>query len=623
VLAPASLSQILINLSLLSKSEGRSAEALTILDEAFALLPKSGYRTTRLRLFINRGILLNHLGQIEKARDCFLSAQKLSQDTGEGVFLAMSYTNLGHVYRALGNHALAGEFYEESLQIARSEKSDRQVCLAMEFLAENLAEQRRFSEALPIIEGAIQLASRLARHGDLMMETLRRRGEIYAGMGSIPNALLDLSRARQLCLARGEVREGILAERGACLNAPEVDLSKIVSVLRRLDDIGDRLEHARTVVLTLESGRFGDVARERLAGAIARAREFFEESGNGFWAERLYTQLAHRSGYERLPDSASGGPARRPTTNSSLYAQALSGARLAARSNQPALVLGETGSGKEVISLLIHQQSARKDKPFVAINCGALPENLFESELFGHVRGAFTGAERDKSGLLEMADGGTAFLDEVADLPPHTQVKLLRFLDCGELRRLGDTKVRKLDTRIIAATNKNLHDLVGRGRFREDLFYRLNVFQVDVPPLRLRREDIWPLAQEFLVRESHSRLPIHVSDELKKWMLEYDWPGNVRELLNLCRYLSTHAWGKPEIAMADLPPNLRSTSTTRTDGGTTFEREKAEFERAQILKALQETGGNISAAARLLGAGRNRLARRIRDLNIAKEDLRL
>jgi DNA-binding NtrC family response regulator len=618
------LSQVLVNLALVAKNEGGMATALAYFDEAAAILPRGRYTEVWVRLLINRGVCLYKVGQISGARTSFLEAHSLLSRTSDSIHRAMIDNNLGHIYRAQGNLAVAEEHYRSALHLSENRGLPRQESLSLEFLGEILTEQGRHVEALAALNRALTIAKDLGTRGDLVMEILRRRGEAHLLAGATSDGLRDLDECIQLCVARGEARERALAERASCI-ARKMPLDqfeiRIREVLDAIQRTGDRFEFARTICLIIEDARLPLAKHSWLRESAATAIHYLVQMGNRAWSDRVQSALYSQDA--TIPRASLGEAGPRHTTNSSLYAQALSGARLAARSDQPALVLGETGSGKEVISLLIHQQSARKDKPFVAINCGALPENLFESELFGHVRGAFTGAERDKSGLLEMADGGTAFLDEVADLPPHTQVKLLRFLDCGELRRLGDTKVRKLDTRIIAATNKNLHDLVGRGRFREDLFYRLNVFQVDVPPLRLRREDIWPLAQEFLVRESHSRLPIHVSDELKKWMLEYDWPGNVRELLNLCRYLSTHAWGKPEIAMADLPPNLRSTSTTRTDGGTTFEREKAEFERAQILKALQETGGNISAAARLLGAGRNRLARRIRDLSIAKEDLRL
>ena len=202
------------------------------------------------------------------------------------------------------------------------------------------------------------------------------------------------------------------------------------------------------------------------------------------------------------------------------------------------LITGESGTGKELIARAIVFNSDRKDKPYVTINCGAIPENLLESELFGHVRGAFTGAVKDHQGLLEAADGGTLFLDEVGEIPPAAQVKLLRFLQEGESRRVGDTRVRKFDVRIIAATNRDLEEAVRNGSFREDLFFRLNVIPVLLPPLRERKEDIPPLAAHLFQRlcDAHSRNVTGLSPEALRAFMNYGWPGNAREMENVIEY---------------------------------------------------------------------------------------
>ena len=212
-------------------------------------------------------------------------------------------------------------------------------------------------------------------------------------------------------------------------------------------------------------------------------------------------------------------------------------------------------------------------------------------------------------------------LDEIGDLPAHVQVKLLRFLDRYESRRVGEHRVRTVDVRILAATHKNLQQMVEDGGFREDLFYRLKVFQVDVPALRQRREDIPSLAQQFLQEDWKSSLPIQISPDLMLWMDRYNWPGNVRELRNLCRYLSARCWGKPEVGVQDLPQDLQRACHDLLGGTETsmFEREKHELERTQILRALQQSSGNISEASRLLGLGRNYVARKIRDYRIERE----
>jgi len=224
------------------------------------------------------------------------------------------------------------------------------------------------------------------------------------------------------------------------------------------------------------------------------------------------------------------------------------------------LITGESGTGKELIARAVVFNSDRKDKPYVTINCGAIPENLLESELFGHVRGAFTGAVRDHQGLLEAADGGTLFLDEVGEIPPAAQVKLLRFLQEGESRRVGDTRVRKFDVRIIAATNRDLEEAVRDGSFREDLFFRLNVIPIFLPPLRERKEDIPPLAAHLFQRlcDAHSRNVTGLSPEALKAFMNYSWPGNVREMENVIEYaLHLTDEGNP-IRPEQLPAKLAS-----------------------------------------------------------------
>ncbi|OGP51080.1 MAG: hypothetical protein A2Y79_00585 [Deltaproteobacteria bacterium RBG_13_43_22] len=224
------------------------------------------------------------------------------------------------------------------------------------------------------------------------------------------------------------------------------------------------------------------------------------------------------------------------------------------------LITGESGTGKELIARAIVFNSDRKDKPFVTVNCGAIPENLLESELFGHVRGSFTGAIKDHKGLIETADSGTLFLDEVGEIPLPVQVKLLRFLQEGETRRVGDTKVRKFDVRIISATNRNLEEAIRDGIFREDLFFRLNVIPIFLPPLRERKEDIPPLANHLLQRlcDAHSRNVTGISSQTLRAFMTYPWPGNVREMENVIEYtLHLTDEGNP-IRPEQLPPKLLS-----------------------------------------------------------------
>jgi two-component system, NtrC family, response regulator HydG len=284
-----------------------------------------------------------------------------------------------------------------------------------------------------------------------------------------------------------------------------------------------------------------------------------------------------------------------------------------ASSSATLLILGESGSGKEGVAKAIHQGSTRKAGPFVAVNCASLPETLLESELFGYERGAFTGAAGRKEGRFELADGGTLFLDEIGDLSPVTQPKILRVLQEGEFERLGGTRTIRVDVRIVAATNQDLSQMVKEKRFREDLFYRLNVITIHVPPLRDRREDIPVLAQHFLriyAAKNNRRLD-GLTDEAIKRLEGYAWPGNVRELENVIERGVVLARSS-QMDVADLPPEIAG-ATPLPEGvisvriGTPL----AEIEQRLLDATLAATGGNKTLAAKLLGIDVRTVARKL------------
>ncbi|MDE2510514.1 MAG: sigma-54-dependent Fis family transcriptional regulator [Elusimicrobia bacterium] len=279
------------------------------------------------------------------------------------------------------------------------------------------------------------------------------------------------------------------------------------------------------------------------------------------------------------------------------------------------LILGESGTGKELIARALHEKSARRNGAFVAVNCGALPEGLLESELFGHVRGAFTGAERSKRGLFEEASGGTLFLDEISETTPGLQVKLLRALQEGEVRRVGDNHPVKVTGRLVAATNKDLVKLVAEGKFREDLYYRLKVFPIDLPPLRERPEDILPLAEHFL-RKAKKKLggtASKFSPEAADALRRYRWPGNVRELEHVVERVMIMAGGAA-VASGDLPPEMLPGGTApaavKDKGGAGGTLEAAERRHVQLV--LEACGGNQAEAAKRLGVARNTLWRKLK-----------
>jgi PAS domain S-box-containing protein len=271
----------------------------------------------------------------------------------------------------------------------------------------------------------------------------------------------------------------------------------------------------------------------------------------------------------------------------------------------PVHISGETGTGKELVADAIHNESARNGAPFVPINCGALPEGLIESELFGHVKGAFSGAIRDKKGRFEMADKGTAFLDEIAELSNTMQAKLLRFLQEGKFERVGGEQTIAVNVRVISATNKNLREAVKQGRFREDLFYRLNVIPIHIPPLRERRIDIPLLVEHFLheAAERYGRIPLRISSQALARMMDYAWPGNVRELQNAIQFAFVKC-NDQIIEVEHLPLELRENLTACVRRGPA---QKLDFE--GVKSALIKSGGNKAKAARILGVGRATLYR--------------
>jgi two-component system response regulator AtoC len=346
------------------------------------------------------------------------------------------------------------------------------------------------------------------------------------------------------------------------------------------------------VVLTLRKAE----EREKLRREVSRLRQRVK-------ADQRYPEIVAKSAGMREAIELATKVAQHPST---------------------VLITGESGTGKELIARLIHAASPRAGRPFVPINCGAIPENLLESELFGHARGAFTGAHVDRAGLFEEADGGTLFLDEIGELPSQLQVKLLRALQEGEIRRVGDSSARRVDVRIIAATARDLEQEVREGNFRSDLYYRINVVRIHLPPLRQRSEDIPPFIRHFRERFS-KQLGIKVTGfepSSMKLLLAHPWYGNVRQLENVVERAMVLAEG-PTIKPEDLPDFVRHPQAavegpleTLPVDELSIKKQTAELERRLIGRALQITDGNRTKAAELLDLSYRALLYKIRDYGL-------
>ncbi len=304
-------------------------------------------------------------------------------------------------------------------------------------------------------------------------------------------------------------------------------------------------------------------------------------------------------------------PTDRPTGKNRSFVEVLKLAETVAPTESTVLITGESGSGKEVLARYIHALSGRAEATFLSVNCGALPEGLLESELFGHVKGAFTGAVRDKMGLFEAANGGTLFLDEISEMSPATQVRLLRALQEREVIPVGSTEVRQIDVRIMAATNADLNEEIRRGGFRSDVYYRLNVIALQLPPLRERKDDIPILAHRFLVSLAEREGEKTLGEDVLEALCAYDWPGNVRELENALERAAVVA-SKPEISVADLPEGVRATDTKPLVTDHLPSNPSMEvIERAYIQWVLTAEGGNKSKAAEVLGIDPSTLYRKL------------
>jgi two-component system, NtrC family, response regulator HydG len=367
---------------------------------------------------------------------------------------------------------------------------------------------------------------------------------------------------------------------------------------------------------TVEAIKSATVLRDecgRLTGAVETMRDISELVHQEEKINRLRFTLKVQSGNSGI-------------VGSSVHVQRLLDLiQEVAQSEAPVLIYGESGVGKELVAQAIHDLGKRSEGPFVKVNCASLNENLLESELFGHVKGAFTGADRNRVGRFEAASSGTIFLDEIGDVPSLMQVKLLRVLEAKEIERVGDLRAIPVDARVVTATNKELENMVAQGAFRSDLFFRINVIPVFVPPLRQRKEDIPLLAQTFIdqIASRSNKSIVGLDQEALDIMLNYNWPGNVRELRNVIEYafvMCREGLIGPEHVVHRINsrvgnPPMQSFCQTRSSGNDFFEG-KHHRERTRLLEALREAGGNQTEAARILGISRVTVWKRMKRLGI-------
>ncbi|MHA7880361.1 MAG: nitrogen regulation protein NR(I) [Saccharospirillum sp.] len=460
--------------------------------------------------------------------------------------------------------------------------------------------------------------------------------------------IVDDDRSIRWVLERAFDRQGIESEsfesgesllRQLDQNPPDAIISDVrmegIDGLELLGRIHDRQPHLPVIIMTAHSDLDSAVASFQ-GGA-------FEYLPKPFDVEEAVALVLRAIEHKRQKQTTSEPAAPLPNTEIIGEAPAMQEVFRAigrlSQSNITVLINGESGTGKELVAQALHRHSPRREYPFIALNMAAIPRDLMESELFGHEKGAFTGAQGQRRGRFEQADGGTLFLDEIGDMPAETQTRLLRVLADGEFYRVGGHTSVRVDVRIIAATHQNLEQLVKAGRFREDLFHRLNVIRIHLPRLADRREDI-PRLLEFFLHKAADELGVEpkvLRPETESYLSRLPWPGNVRQLENICRWITVMASGR-EVLVSDLPPELMEDSDAPVASENWehslrnwADRELARgerrlldnavpaFERVMIETALKHTAGRRRDAAELLGWGRNTLTRKIKELGMEAE----
>ena len=598
---------------------------------------------------LNLGIVLYRRGRFEEARACIERARSIFNDIGWNIGECRSLLARGNVEKFLRNIHEAKRNYGKAMKIARVHGYVREQALAHEFLGELDVIRGCFESALERYRESLQLALSLGPAHDIEVEVRRRIGELHVSRGEHEEALRWLNEGLELSRRiRERFEEGAILRTMGVANARSGYKAEarqyFDQALEALRSVGARFEIAMTYLLSVESllvehdSDEGRICPQSDAGAdcleeawnmLVEASHLFAEAGAAYWKKRTIRLLSRFDPFrqKRIGESeicTVGDSLVRLKHNeayllndgfvcvSDAMRRVLDHARFSAECSRPVLIMGETGTGKEVIAKLVHDQSERSNRPFVAVNCAAIPDHLFESEFFGHRKGCFTGAMTDRKGIFEEAHGGTLFLDEIGELTTLQQVKLLRVLQEGTIRRIGENREHPVDIRIISATNQNIEGKLESASFREDFYYRINAEQIHIPPLRERREDIIPLITYYLCGSNGSgRHYVLIEEAALRCLQGYKWPGNIRELFNLLERLRDLS-GDGAITLGMLPEHMRNGSR-RSRGVSVLEAGDTGSSISERLeRALSLCGGNKSAAARFLGISRGTLYKELR-----------
>ena len=586
-------------------------------------------------LRLNLAVTFIKAGNILRADELLDSAMALFVNLGNRKCLLQGSLVRANILRLRCKHREAMRELKDAISTSRDQQYSREECIALEYSGDCHIADRRPREALDTYERAMEIAERIAPDGDLIPELCHRMAEALVSLGNPNEAIVLCERGLRVARTTHDRYEECAMYRAyAMAHRAAGNPAKAL----RLADEG--IELGRTYEIPYELGRLlswsgeirleSPIATEQLHGRrqLWEARAVFERMGIRELVEGIEDILgvAHRTEESGLDqqDCALGDPEARAfgiITRNSIMRESIQLLQSVASSQIPVLLTGESGVGKELLAQALHRMSPRHGAPFIPVNCAAIPIHLHDSEFFGHERGAFTGAISSREGLIAASDKGTLFLDEVGDLPLQVQAALLRVLETGEVRAVGRDTVRRVDIHLVAATNANLEDLIARGAFRRDLYYRLNGIRINVPPLREREEHIVELFRYFWEQACASaKKRLRVGEQVEGFLCSYGWPGNVRELRHeVARAVALSPDGSivgPEAFLTQV--KKRDVEALRRERDRNQE---SLGERQQILTALRAHRGNKAEAARSLGGmKRTTLIYKIERLGIRPEE---
>jgi transcriptional regulator with PAS, ATPase and Fis domain len=618
--------------------------------------------------------------QWEKAERNLLASLQANEALHDQLYACQSLLSLGHLYYLLRRFPKASEYLQRAYLLISENNYLRELAIFHEYQGSLELSQGKLDSAHHHFQEAVHIGEEIAPKGAIVSQAYRLLAEFQTERGDYQEALISCERSLLASRGIGEkLEEAITYRTLGRIHGQNGDSAKskqnFDQAIQILEEVGAKFELAKTYAYMVKCKSYEFWEKMKFLGwaeeltsrldtpyyqakvyvdfaqlflqihkfevakdFIKKSRDLFEKLNEKAELESL-SALEKTMGEDFIPGqpvsvshSADSSSSEIITQNKTIL-EILENARQVMDLDITILLEGETGTGKDLLAKFIHYTSNRKNGEFVVVSCAAIPEGLFESELFGYKKGAFTGAVADKKGLVDEASGGTLYLDEIAEVPLSTQVKLLRAIEEKEIVRVGEVKPRKVDFRVIAATNKDMDDLVKDGKFRNDLFYRLNGMRFKLPPLRERKDDIPPLVEHFLKkcavngmkqnRICDTRRPPmvpSVDPRVLELLLNYDWPGNIRELENEVKKIFISSKGEPRITPSMCNGILEKlinevNEEENTEKGNLLD-QRAEYEKEKIEKALTKTNGNKTQAARLLGISEALLRFKMKRFNI-------